>query len=213
MPDASPHKAAEALIASTTKVFYTETDKTVCFIDVETGGLTPDCSLLSLGLACWVDGTIRDQQEWLIKYPIYHVTAEGLEVNRINLVDHHRKALTSQQAATAIREWTDNTFHPMSRITLGGHNLALDVAHLDRLLNLHYPSYYSKRFSYRTIDTSTLLIFLNHAGLTPPLQGLERALKFFGVEVKGPRHTALWDTVATADLYTAIREFVREKLL
>jgi DNA polymerase III epsilon subunit-like protein len=213
MPDTNPTKAAQDIVGTTSKVFYTETDKTVMFIDAETGGLYPGNSFLSFAAVCWVDGQIRDQKEWLIKHKIYNVTAEGLAVNRIDLVQHHKTAMLPAEAAKDIRKWIDATFHPMARITFGGHNLSFDVENLRPLLDEFYPSYWKGRFSYRMIDTSSLLIFLNHSGLTPPLQGLDQALTFFGVKVGGPRHTALWDAVATADLYTNLRSMAREKLL
>jgi DNA polymerase III epsilon subunit-like protein len=195
----------------TQTVSLTETDKTVLFIDVETGGLEKESSLLSIGVVRWEDGNVTHEQEFFLRHKMYHVTAEGLGVNRIQLPAHHLIAHTPQEVAKMLKGWVEALWPKNSRVTLGGHNLALDVDRMQTLLNEYYQGYWKGRFSYRALDTTSLLIFLNHAGVTPPLRGLDQALKYFGIPVlESARHTALGDARATAYLYTALRDELRK---
>ena len=64
------------------------------FLDTETGGLDPRLhSLLSLGLVAGDPGGVAESLEILVGHATYAVTGGGLKVNRIDLVEHHARAL------------------------------------------------------------------------------------------------------------------------
>ena len=78
--------------------------------DVETGGIGLDKSLLS---ACFLycqydvkndEYEIIDGLDLKIKPndDVYHVTAQGMQINGIDLVEHDKVAITEKQAGTKL---------------------------------------------------------------------------------------------------------------
>ncbi|WP_431211438.1 hypothetical protein ACQ86N_37190 [Puia sp. P3] len=67
----------------------------ILFIDTETGGTDPaNNSLLSLGLVVWKASEIGASLEILIDDGVLNVTEKALGINRINLQEHRKKAVS-----------------------------------------------------------------------------------------------------------------------
>ena len=174
------------------------------FIDTETGGLDPmNCSLLSVGLVFWKDGEIYNSEEILINDGELKATSEALEINKINLDDHRKNAITPDEAIQRIIQFIQRNFDTSERITLAGHNIGFDISFVRQLFksqNYLFGDY----FSHRSIDTSSILYYLYLSGkLASRIAGSTAAFDHFGIEVKG-RHTALGDAIATAELFTEL---------
>ena len=91
---------------------------------------------------------------------------------------------------------------------LAGHNVHFDAAFLRTFFALNNKDY-SKFFSHRMIDTSSILHYLHLAGrLKQKATSSDQAFGLFDIQVEG-RHTALGDAVATAELFTELLNLIR----
>ena len=73
--------------------------------DAETGGIGADKALLTLYFIVLNEKfEVLDELDLRIKPndDIYHVTAEALEINKINLVEHDKVALTDKAAGQVL---------------------------------------------------------------------------------------------------------------
>lgn len=74
-------------------------------IDTETGGIGRDVSLLSAYFGVLDENfNLLDELELFVRPDnhIYQVTAEALGINKINLVEHEKKAVTYKEAGTKL---------------------------------------------------------------------------------------------------------------
>ncbi len=179
------------------------------FIDTETGGLDPDKhSLLSLAMVVWEDMKIIDSQELLINDGILSVTGEALSVNRIDMGKHKQSAISSSQAIEKILLFVGKHFPEQKKITLAGHNVHFDIGFL-RIFFSRNDKDFSKYFSHRIIDTSSILHYLYLAGhIKHRAISSDDAFELFGIEVEG-RHTAIGDARATTKLFTKLLYLVQ----
>lgn len=172
----------------------------VLFIDTETGGIDPiECSLFSIGIAVWEDGSIIFEDEIYIKDDIYRTTAQALSINNIDIIQIERNGLTMHEAIEKIKEIKKQYFNDMV-MTVAGHNIAFDVSFIKQLYKNSNFSF-TDDFSHRMIDTASILQFLYFSGrIEENISALDSALKYFNINVK-KRHTALDDCKATAELF------------
>jgi len=179
------------------------------FIDTETGGLDPDKhSLLSLAMVVWEDRQIIDSHELLINDGVLSVTREALSVNRIDMEKHKQSAIPSSQAIGEILLFTGKHFPQQEKITLAGHNVHFDIGFLRTFFSSNDRDF-SKYFSHRIIDTSSILHYLYLAGkIKQRAISSDEAFNLFGIEVDG-RHTAIGDATATAMLFTKLLNLLR----
>jgi len=174
------------------------------FLDTETGGLDPrKHSLLSLGLVVGDGPRLLNSLEILVRHEPYVVSAGGMAVNRINLVEHSAAALEPAMALTVLEVFLDQHFpHRCKPIILAGHNVGFDQAFLATFLESQGRAL-EPRFSHRLVDTHSLAAGLRDAGRLP-LENLSSTALFahFGIQVpEAKRHTALGDALATFELY------------
>lgn len=176
------------------------------FIDTETGGLDPQKhSLLSVGLVLWDNGIIIDSKEILINDGVLSATDEALAINRINLDEHKKIAISPKDAIEQIKQFAQKCKIGDDKITIAGHNVQFDVGFLKQLFYNNEERFHTI-FSHRIIDTSSILNYLYLAGkLKQKAVSSDSAFEYFGIEVDG-RHTALGDAVATAELFTKLLE-------
>ena len=174
------------------------------FIDTETGGLDPDRhSLLSVAFVVWENQEIIDSKEILINDGVLSVTEEALSINKIDLEKHKQSAMTAADAIREILSFTGKHFPGKTKITLAGHNVHFDVNFL-RTFFARNNEDFSKHFSHRIIDTSSVLHYLYLAGrISKKAVSSDEAFELFDIKVEG-RHTALGDAVATAQLFNRL---------
>lgn len=185
-------------------------------IDTETGGIDPDRhSLLSIAAVVWEDGALNAEFEVLVAEPDLTVTARALEINRIDLVLHSRKAVMPVEAMARLETFLNEQFqHERAqgeRIVLAGHNIGFDVGFLKRLCRMAGVDFESL-FSHRVLDTASILRFLSLAGRVPESATTSsNAFAAFNISIKdSERHTALGDARATAALLAALVGLVSE---
>jgi len=185
-------------------------------IDTETGGRFPEkCTPLSL-YAEVLDENLEPHRslDWSLDLKIkpddgiYRVEAEGLEVNGINLVEHDKTAITCSQAGRELRSFITGarvclSYSAESKMTLLGHNVSFDARVVTSHLMQDFPMY----VSYRTLDTATIVRFLQEQKKLPENIGsLGSLLKHFEIAIGArERHTAKGDARATLQLYKKLR--------
>ena len=179
------------------------------FIDTETGGLNPnEHSLLSLAMVIWEDMEIIDSKELLINDGILSVTKEALSINKIDIEKHKQSAISSSQAIEKIFLFISKHFPQQRKITLAGHNVHFDADFLRFFFSKNNKDF-SKFFSHRFIDTSSILYYLYLAGhLKHRAISSDEAFDLFEIEVDG-RHTAIGDAIATAKLFTRLLYLIK----
>lgn len=181
-------------------------------VDTETGGIGPEVSLLTAYLAVLdenfeflgdLDLAIKPDND------IYHVTAEALKINKIDLVKHQETAITSGKAGELLREflisWTTNG---ATKLIPLGHNVAFDMEKIYQ--NILNKKEAQKYVSYRTLDTGSTGRFLITAGLIPEsvTGSLGSYVKHLGVPQR-ESHTARGDVEMTVDVMRAMMKLVK----
>lgn len=173
--------------------------------DVETGGIGSDVSLLTAYLAVLDENfEIIGELDLAIKpdNKIYHVTAEALRINKINLIAHDAADTTVSpgKAGELMREFLiKHSNNGALKLIPLGHNVAFDMDNLYRnVLNKKEAQNY---VSYRTLDTGSTGRFLITVGLIPDTVSgsLGSYVKHFGVKER-EAHTARGDVEMTVDL-------------
>lgn len=187
-------------------------------IDTETGGTDPAThSLLSLAVVVWSDGEVAASTEILIAETPLVVTPGALEINRIDLVEHCKRAVSPALAMETLLSFLRSNFVEelaagRGGVTLAGHNVHFDIGFLKRLCAQTGASF-EKLFSHRALDTAGLLRFLMLAGVLPVSSASStEAFRHFGIPIDDTeRHTALGDARATARLISKLIELVHSK--
>lgn len=138
------------------------------FIDTETGGLTPQHSLLTVS-CIGVDERFdiipaADRSHGLylrLKHAEYALTAGALSVNKINIVEHNENglelAVAKQKLLAFIEEILKTT--GKKRLVPAGHNVGFDVQFLRA--NLLNDAEWDRYFTYPALDTAAIARFLN----------------------------------------------------
>lgn len=178
-------------------------------LDNETGGLAHHYpSLLSTYLLALDENFNTVAELDLLVKPedgVYAVTAEALNVNKINLIEHDKIAITEREAKTAIKNFLYK-LNPDGKDKLVpiGHNVYFDIAFLTRSYGLDLnPGTWNKYVSYRVLDTGTIAAFLKASSKMPEdLKGSLGALAdYYNIEFPEKyRHTAKGDTLATVEV-------------
>jgi DNA polymerase III alpha subunit (gram-positive type) len=173
-------------------------------LDLETGGIDADkyslltayfqvldSKLNNLGL---LDLVVKPNDD------IYKINPNALEVNKIDLIKHHKIAISQSECGKRLRNFliacSDNGKIKLIPI---GHNVTFDLLWVHK--HLINRNEFEKYTSYRKIDTSVIGQFLKLSGKLPNnVSGsLGSLLKHYGIEEKG-RHTANGDVESTIEV-------------
>jgi DNA polymerase III epsilon subunit-like protein len=172
-------------------------------IDTETGGLGLDKSLLTVGLIL-LDEELNeiDNRNYLIKpnNGIYNIEARALGINGINLIEHDKMAKTEKEVGTdlytTLYEWSEG--HKNKVIPLGK-QVDGDINQIwDKLIS---RSSWEMSVSYRRIEVSSVMLFLQDIGQLPTFKGsLKDCAEYYKIDSSN-LHDALFDARLTAEVY------------
>ena len=98
-------------------------------LDTETGGIGPDVSLLTVYLGVLDENlNLLDELELFLKPNdgIYKTTAEALGINKINLVEHEKKAVTYREGGTLLFQFLQKNSFVFQYIVPAG----TDIVHI-----------------------------------------------------------------------------------
>jgi oligoribonuclease (3'-5' exoribonuclease) len=180
--------------------------------DVEAGGTDFEHSLLSAYFVVIDEDlkTVYGELDLLVKPDSgnYVVTAEALSVNKIQLIEHDKVAITESKAGTLLYNFlkTHASNGAVKLIPLG-HNIAFDVDFIKRhLLNKSFNQF----VSYRMLDTSSQIQFMKLTGQVPrDLAGsLSEIATYFGIStIDNVPHTAKGDTYMVIEILRKLRDY------
>jgi hypothetical protein len=172
--------------------------------DAETGGIELDKSLLSAYFVVLDENFQKVDDLYLLIKPNagkpYVVTAEALEINKINLIEHDRVAITESEAGGKLREFLVRNATNGRLIPLG-HNVTFDLEfYFEHLLNKRE---FQKYASYRVADTGVVGQYLKDAKKIPDTipGSLGSYVEYFGLQFAEAAHEPLSDTWAAVDVY------------
>src|SRR6266704_2609170 len=104
---------------------------TYLFLDNETGGVGPEFSLLTTYLIALDDRLQKVSDLYLYLKPndgIYQVGAQGMGVNKINLVEHDKRSITYKEGGTQLYNWLRAlTLDGKIKLVVCGHGIYGDV--------------------------------------------------------------------------------------
>ena len=122
----------------------------ICILDTETGGITPDYSLLSLGYLL-VDEELKllDFGYHIFSCPFYLVTTEAMRVNTLDLNFLEKYGETYQE----VYDKLFYKFFKNGKITPCGWNPAFDVGFIKE----HIFKGGDDKFSYRVLDLHSIV--------------------------------------------------------
>lgn len=170
-------------------------------LDVESGGLDTSKSLLTAYLVILdKDMNIVDELDLRIKPNdgIYHLAAEAMAVNGIDIIKHDAESITASDAATSIYNFLEkNNPKGMVKLIPIGHNVVFDIEFI--CAHTLSKKSWQKYCSYRTLDTGTISQFLIERGELPDMKAsLGTLAAHFGIEFVA--HTAKGDTLACVEV-------------
>jgi DNA polymerase III epsilon subunit-like protein len=144
----------------------------------------------------------------------YVVTAEGLRINKIDLVKHDLIAITYKEGATKLYDFIKKHSNDgKNRLYPVGQNVGFDIGHIhEKLLQ---KKNWDKFCSYRVRDTGVVGGFLQDVGYIDEAVsgGLSTLLDFFKIKYqKDQLHDAKVDAVCTLKLYEAMLKTQKEIL-
>lgn len=182
-------------------------------LDCEMGGIDLHYSLLQAYFVA-LDKNLQIVSELnLLTKPddgIYHICAQGLAVNGIDLVKHDAVAVTYSNARSELGSWFRkiNNGQQISRLRALGHNVHGDIRHIwDKI---YARTKWENFVGYRNIDTATICQYLKDCGKIPQSvdgpEGVSGSLKsladHFHVPYESEKlHDARADTLLTVDVY------------
>lgn len=179
------------------------------FTDTETGGTDPrEDALLEVSLVVFDDGKILATNTWKIKSDGKYVYPAATKINGINLKEHDKTAMKSEDAAMEIvafiRKWFED-----DRATLAGHNVSFDRDFLKTLINEYSMVNFDSLVSHRLLDVMSVLNFMAAAHVLPEsVLSSDGAFKYFDIKVAG-RHTSMGDIKATLDVFNKLTKHLK----
>jgi DNA polymerase III alpha subunit (gram-positive type) len=179
-------------------------------LDIETGGIGSDKTLLTAYIALLDPNfDIVDDLSLNIKPDdgVYHLTAKGMEVNKINIVEHDKTAITYKQAGSVLYSFLSLSPILDNKLIPFGHGVAFDCKFLqDTIIS---PGSWEKFVSYRTLDTSPIARFLILTGKIPQCSGsLQSLMETLGLKIEGDFHNAKTDVLASIELMKYFRKIM-----
>lgn len=178
--------------------------------DTETGGVRKEMSLLTLyGYILDESLNVLDTIDLKIKPDdgIYRLNAAGLEMNRINIVEHDKVAKSVSEVRTLFKNyicgWSLN-----QKLTPIGHNVRFDV----KFAKTHLLEDWDRYFDRRHIDTASVGKFLALTGFVPKLNTYslsEMALAMMIDVDESKRHEANYDADLTLKVLQNMTNLVK----
>lgn len=138
------------------------------FHDFETGGYE-NTSILSYYAQVTDENFNKVRELELYFRPddgIYKVQIQALNYNKINLLEHDAKAISTKICVQKILRFLDPDYSESQwlKYHIVGHNVNWDNAHLKTLIG---EEMFRKRFHKPQIDTATLALVMQHKKLLP----------------------------------------------
>lgn len=189
----------------------------VLFLDTETGGTDEQLyDLLTLGMVLVDEKDFSRHGEFYghLELESYRVTPIAMRINKINLAEIDREGVgyPKEEMINAIYRFLSRHKESLP-ITVIGHNVDFDLRFLRKLFkDCNRDDEFYDVFSYRKIDTSTLLQTVSILKPEYNISSLSDAIKFFNVKFDMyKRHNALEDAKGTIQVYENLLRMIEVK--
>lgn len=198
------------------------------FMDTETGGLTPDRSLLTVSLIpvdkqfnivplTYFDPLMQRTEHAdcglyvAVKPETYVIDQEAMAVNKINIAEHEQDAVPIAAARQLIKSFAEAARKLFGKKYLvpAGHNVAFDAQFLKA--HIFTEEEWDTLFTYPALDTASAARFLNAAGAIDGGYSLTALRSKFLSEDFGVAHNAEVDNLTTIALAQRLTEFVHRR--
>ncbi len=188
------------------------------FIDTETGGLTPQHSLLTVSAIVadrdfkpFRGGSPEDTLYLEVRHDEYVVTPEALSINKIDLITHSARGLKIEQARERFTSFLDAALRlsGCGRLIPAGHNALFDMRALWQ--HLLPETQWRKYCTAPVLDTAVIAQFFNAVNVIDCKCNLVALREFFGIDTGGAHHAEVDNKacMALARHYAAMmREFL-----
>lgn len=194
-------------------LYYIEYMKYFCF-DTEFGGLKKEFSLLTLY------GEILDEELNSIdsidlklkpENGMYIISPEALKINRINIIEHDKDAISLKEASESFRSFISRHAITEKLIPLG-HNVSIDIKFAKH--HLMQPEEWNKYFSFRKMDTHSIGLFLSISGFLPKFDSysLKTMADFFNLPTEN-LHDAKHDVKTTVEIIKKMKNLTKGSLV
>lgn len=185
---------------------------TYLHLDAEMGGIDLKYSLLTAYFLITDDKfNVIDKLSLFLKPDdgIYILSAQGMSVNKIDIVQHDKIAIPYKEAKTILYKFlSKNSDNGKNKLTPVGHGVRGDITHiLDKLIS---EGSWEQHCTYHYIDTSVVLQFLRACGKIPhhidgSVSGMVKYLDI-PMSTNVEWHSAEFDTLMTMFVYKKMVE-------
>lgn len=184
------------------------------FLDCEMGGLEKEKYSLLTAYLLFVDDDLNPIDDLYLRVKpddgIYHVCGEAMNVNKIDLREHDKTAVTYKVAGGLLYNWLKGVSNGgQVKLTPVGHGVYYDVDWI--LYFILNKKTWDNFVSYRKIDTQAIAQFMRACGLFPDDAGTSLGAlgSYFGIPVKEDElHDAKTDTHLTLGVFKGFRSEV-----
>jgi DNA polymerase III epsilon subunit-like protein len=179
-------------------------------LDTETGGIDDSTSLLTAFFQVYDDQFQPVESLSLTLRPNdgqYVVSAGGLQVNGINLIDHNAKSITYKEASPLLYAFLDRvTDGGKTKLYAIGVGLEYDLKVLNKYLLS--ASTLQKYVSVKRLDLLNIALFLKTVGILPPdlSHSLVSLAAHYNIEWKQAAHDAQADALMSVDVFLRMRK-------
>jgi DNA polymerase III epsilon subunit-like protein len=173
--------------------------------DIESGGVDVETSLLTVYFAILDDNLNQIDELDLYLKPNdgkpYVVTPGGLAVNKINLIEHDKIAISYSEAGQLLVKFLKKHSVGAGKLTPLGHNVPFDIDGVT--YHLLGRKTWNQFVSYKIQDTQQCATFLQRKGLIPGISiSLSNLQEFLQITIpNGVAHEAKYDTLVTIEVY------------
>ena len=165
------------------------------FVDTETGGITTDYSLLTLGVAFTNHHyEVLSQRLFNFKLLDVKVTPYALRLNKIDVSQVDQNTDTYHDAGEYIDALVKE-FEMSGPVILAGWNVQFDAKFLSE--------YVGNKLPYRMLDVQSVYRFL----FPKQNASLQKAAEYLGISIV-PDHNAMTDTLVTVGVAKKLHEMV-----
>jgi hypothetical protein len=180
-------------------------------LDVESGGTDPKTTSLLTASFMVLDDKyfMLDELNLLLKPNdgIYRAKMSAMEVNRIDLTEHDKKAMTYSEGGAKLRDFLyKHSGGGQDKLIPLGKNVNFDIGYInEQLLN---SNTWNQFVSYRFYDLTSIIMFAKRIGLLNPNapEGLQKLAAHLDLQFDTRAHDARSDVMMTIDIIKGFEE-------
>lgn len=181
-------------------------------IDTESGGPSKDFSLLSVSCQIFTMNAMHNSLDLKVKPndDKYILSAEGISINKIDIVKHNKEAIKYKEAKTILYNFLQENCPKNDKLICVGHGIKGDINILQEYL-ISIGSW-NNFVSHHIIDTLVIAKFLQTLDFIPENNSLslESLLKYYKINyIPHLLHEASYDCLKTWDLFTILCNSIR----